>query len=56
MGGPAVVKQKEIILLVEDNPRDQTIVTSALEHEGYEVEAASTGEEGLVALQEQEPQ
>jgi len=52
--GP-VVKGKERILLIEDNLQDQTIVTSALEYEGYEVDTADTGEEGLATLAEQQP-
>ena len=50
-----MVKDKERILLIEDNTQDQTIVTSALEHEGYAVDAADTGEEGLAILQRQQP-
>ena len=47
--------EKPRILLIEDDPQDQTIVTAALENEGYIVEVTDTGEAGLEALQEQEP-
>jgi len=50
-----VVKGKERILLIEDNVQDQVIVTSALEHEGYDVDTADTGEEGLSILQREQP-
>ncbi len=49
-----MVKDKERIILIEDNAQDQTIVTSALEYEGYEVDTADTGEEGLAILQRQQ--
>ncbi len=45
----------ETILFVEDDPQDQTIVTAALENEGYAVDVAATGEEALAYLQEQQP-
>lgn len=50
-----MVKDKERILLIEDNAQDQSIVTSALEYEGYEVDTADTGEEGIAILERQQP-
>ncbi len=50
-----MVKDKETILFIEDNAQDQTIVTSALEHEGYGVDVADTGEEGLAILEKRQP-
>lgn len=47
--------ERSRILLIEDNLQDQTIVTTALKAEGYVVQVAETGEAGLDALQEQEP-
>lgn len=35
------------ILVVEDNPRNLKLVRAVLEHAGYDVRAASTGEEGV---------
>ena len=51
----AVLKDKKRILLIEDNPQDQSIVTSALEYEGYEVLVATTGEDGLSILEREQP-
>jgi len=50
-----VLKDKKRILLIEDNPQDQSIVTSALEYEGYEVLVATTGEDGLSILEREQP-
>ena len=46
---------KEIVLLIEDHEADRKMVTTALEKEGYRVEAATTGEQGLEALGQQRP-
>jgi two-component system cell cycle response regulator DivK len=35
------------ILYVEDNPRDQRFVSKVLESHGYEVQIASSGEQGV---------
>jgi DNA-binding response OmpR family regulator len=43
------------ILLIEDDERIRTIVRLALEDEGYTVDEASGGEQGLEHFREQEP-
>ena len=46
---------KEIVLLIEDHEADRKMVTTALEKEGYRVEAVTTGEQGLETLAQQRP-
>jgi DNA-binding response OmpR family regulator len=47
--------EKETILLIEDQEADRRLIGTALEREGYRVEEAATGEEGLAALTRQRP-
>ncbi len=46
---------KQRVLLIEDDAQDQIIITTALESEGYVLDVAETGEQGLEAIAEQEP-
>ncbi|MCE5241029.1 response regulator transcription factor [bacterium] len=46
---------KETVLLIEDHEADRKMVATALEKEGYRVEAVTTGEQGLEALAQQRP-
>ncbi len=39
--------EKTLILIVEDNPAEATMVSDALEAEGYEVHSAKDGQEGM---------
>lgn len=41
------------VLVVEDNPDNQTLVTWILEDAGYDITCSSTAEEGLATLQQQ---
>ena len=43
------------ILIVEDDPGIQWVVTAFLEHEGYAVDVASHGAEALQRVEEQRP-
>ncbi len=43
------------ILLIENDAQDQIVVTSALEREGYSIDVATSGEEGLAAIRREEP-
>jgi CheY-like chemotaxis protein len=43
------------VLIVEDEPGISTLLTAALEDEGYRVVAAANGEEGLARLAETRP-
>ena len=43
------------ILVVEDNPLNQKLVRDVLQHAGYDVLAASTGEEGVTLATQQPP-
>ncbi|MDQ2830951.1 MAG: response regulator, partial [Chloroflexota bacterium] len=43
------------ILVVEDDPVMADIVRGALEHAGYRVETATTGEEGIALAQQVGP-
>lgn len=45
-------KEKHTILVVEDEPLIREMVSKSLRLEGYEVEVAGTGEEGLKKIQE----
>lgn len=44
--------EKDRILLIDDEPADQEAITSALNREGFTVEVADSGEEGLERLTE----
>jgi DNA-binding response OmpR family regulator len=46
---------KKLILLVEDEPDIVKLVTHYLEKDGFEVEAALTGPQGLVAIRRRKP-
>jgi DNA-binding response OmpR family regulator len=46
---------KKLILLVEDEPDIVRLVTHYLEKDGYEVEAALTGPQGLTAIRRRKP-
>lgn len=46
---------KETILLIEDQDSDRRLLTAALEREGYHVEPADSGEQGLEALAQHRP-
>jgi two-component system, cell cycle response regulator DivK len=43
------------VLVVEDNPRNLKLVRDVLDHSGYEVVAADTGEEGVRLAAETAP-
>ena len=45
----------ERILVIDDNERDRRLLRDALEHEGYSVESAADGVEGLKVLFERRP-
>ncbi len=45
----------ERILVIDDNERDRRLLRDALEHEGYSVESAADGAEGLKVLFERRP-
>src|SRR6056297_17609 len=45
--------EKTLILIVEDNPAEATMVTDALEAQGYEVHAANDGQEGMEQFKNQ---
>jgi two-component system response regulator ResD len=47
--------EKETILLIEDQEADRELMTAALMREGYRVEHARNGEEGLAVLEQQRP-
>src|SRR5437870_1353756 len=48
-------KLKGLVLVIEDDPDILSTVGDILEFEGYEVERATNGEEGLAALQRVQP-
>jgi two-component system cell cycle response regulator DivK len=43
------------VLVVEDNPRNLKLVRAVLEHSGFDVVAATTGEEGVVLARQSSP-
>ncbi len=45
----------KLILIVEDNPDNQTIYRTILEHYGYQVSTASNGEDGVRMAREGSP-
>jgi CheY-like chemotaxis protein len=45
----------ELILLVEDNDKNRKLVRDVLQHKGYEVLEAETGEEGVRLAKERRP-
>ncbi|MGI8826675.1 MAG: response regulator transcription factor [Chloroflexota bacterium] len=47
--------QGKIVLVIEDDQAMATLVRTYLEHEGYEVETAETGEEGIEMVQRVSP-
>lgn len=40
----------DTVLVVEDDDRSRTVLRMALEDEGYEVDAAGSGEDGVAAM------
>ncbi len=49
------VRERCSVLIVEDDPAITEFVASVLSDEGYRVEVAATGEEGLAALERARP-
>lgn len=49
------VSVQKKILLIDDQPEITTVVRSRLEHAGYEVEVANSGEEGLMKVSQYAP-
>jgi len=47
--------EKETILIIDDEEQDLKLVSTALDREGYTVVQAKTGEEGLEALDQSQP-
>jgi two-component system cell cycle response regulator DivK len=45
----------ELILIVEDNPKNLTLVRDTLQVKGYRTIEAGTGEEGMQLAREQQP-
>ena len=45
----------ELILIVEDNPKNLKLVRDTLQVKGYRIIAAETGEEGVRLAQERQP-
>lgn len=43
------------ILVIDDNPLMVTLIELMLEHEGFEIVSARTGEEGLAAIESHRP-
>jgi CheY-like chemotaxis protein len=52
---PLTTPAAKTIVLVEDNDIVRRLVSRVLEHEGYRVLGASSGEEGLEILSREEP-
>jgi CheY-like chemotaxis protein len=52
LGGPALVRGSETILVVEDVSEIRTLMTQILEHGGFRVLSAANGEEGLRRAQD----
>jgi two-component system response regulator PrrA len=48
--------QSKTILLVDDNPDIQTVISISLEHFGYTVVCAASGEEAIASLSTCQPQ
>ena len=46
----------ELILVVEDNDKNRKLVRDVLQHKGYEVLEAETGEDGVRLAKERRPQ
>lgn len=52
---PAATPRRQTVLIVEDDPAMARLVRTYLEHEGYEVHVAETGEEGIAFVQAVRP-
>ena len=46
---------RQCVLVVEDNPRNLKLVRAVLEHSGFDVVAATTGEEGVALARQSSP-
>ena len=44
-----------LLLLIEDDPQFQRLLSTTLESQGYQVLAAATGQEGLIAARNRQP-
>ncbi len=46
---------KALLLLIEDDPQFQMLLSTTLENQGYQIVTATTGKEGLIVVRNQQP-
>ena len=46
---------KALLLLIEDDPQFQMLLSTTLENQGYQIATAATGKEGLIVVRNQQP-
>jgi two-component system, OmpR family, KDP operon response regulator KdpE len=46
---------KALLLLIEDDPQFQMLLSTTLENQGYQIATVATGKEGLIVVRNQQP-